>query len=100
MQNYLSYSHFHLKVEEPVRRRVLAGDECETPVRAATVHHNSHHQPTAAAMQLAARSPLIIDNGPSKFIELRMELEMWILVKGYFKMSSLSENKSFRTLLT
>eukprot|EP00088_Acartia_fossae_P001308 TRINITY_DN10491_c0_g1_i2.p1 TRINITY_DN10491_c0_g1~~TRINITY_DN10491_c0_g1_i2.p1 ORF type:complete len:277 (+),score=60.42 TRINITY_DN10491_c0_g1_i2:77-907(+) len=54
-----------IQVEEPVRRRVLAGDECETPVRAATVHHNNQHQPTAATMELAARSPLIIDNGPS-----------------------------------
>jgi hypothetical protein len=46
-----------IQIEEPVRRRVLAGDECETPVRAA-VHHS-----VANKLEMDARSQLIIDNG-------------------------------------
>jgi len=43
--------------EQPVRRRVLAGDECETPVRSA-VHHSLVNK-----LELDARTQLIIDDG-------------------------------------
>jgi len=52
-----------IQIEEPVRRRVLAGDECDTPVRSAV--HSSVQSTLIAAnnLELDARSQLIIDNG-------------------------------------
>jgi len=44
-----------IQVEEPVRRRVLAGDECETPVR--------NSAPTSTQLHTDTRCPLIIENG-------------------------------------
>lgn len=46
-----------IQIEEPVRRRVLAGDECETPVRSAV------HPSVVNKLELDARTQLIIDDG-------------------------------------
>jgi len=54
-----------IQIEEPVRRRVLAGDECDTPVRS-SVHPSVQSTLIAANnLELDARSQLIIDNGVS-----------------------------------
>jgi len=53
-----------IQIEEPVRRRVLAGDECDTPVRS-SVHPSVQSTLIASKLELDARSNLIIDNGIS-----------------------------------